>query len=185
MTNDVTNGLNRVAIGLLALSMRLDAYAMHKRLTMDTAHPKDPDPKNWRTINGSKVHLTEGKIDGGAGGKFSGKEWTGKAKHEFTPKEKLKPAPKEKGTEAEKLMSYINEQVGVDLSEHCNTKREKRGEVIVEWDDLTRNQQNSIKDLANKYGRFELVDYGGWGMRLEPKKDIAALIRGGGSQREG
>ena len=57
---------------------------------MDSAHQKDPDPKNWRTINGSKVHLTEGKIDGGAGGKFSGKEWTGKTKHEFTQKEKPK-----------------------------------------------------------------------------------------------
>jgi hypothetical protein len=80
--------LRRVALGLMALSMRLDAYAMQRGLTMDAAHPKDPDPKNWRTINGSKVHLTEGKIDGGAGGKFSGKSWTGKTKHEFTPKEK-------------------------------------------------------------------------------------------------
>ena len=170
----MANKLKRVAIGLIALSMRLDAYAMHKGLTMDAAHPKDPDPKNWRTINGSKVHLTEGKIDGGAGGKFSGKEWTGKAKHEFTPKEKLKPAPKEKGAEAEKLMSYINEQVGVDLSEHRNTKREKRGEVIVKWGDLTRNQQNSIKALANKYGRFELVECGGWGMQLKPKNKEAS-----------
>ena len=82
--------LRRVALGLMALSMRLDAYAMQRGLTMDAAHPKDPDPKNWRTINGSKVHLTEGKIDGGAGGKFSGKAWTGKTKHEFTPKEKPK-----------------------------------------------------------------------------------------------
>lgn len=84
------NKMRRVALGLMALSMRLDAYAMQRGLTMDAAHPKDPDPKNWRTINGSKVHLTEGKIDGGAGGKFTGKEWTGKTKHEFTPKEKPK-----------------------------------------------------------------------------------------------
>ena len=67
----MANKLKRVAIGLMALSMRLDAYAMQRGMTMDAAHPKDPDPKNWRTINGSKVHLTEGKIDGGAGGKFS------------------------------------------------------------------------------------------------------------------
>ena len=86
--SDVANKLKRIAIGLMALSMRLDAYAIQRGMTMDAAHPKDPDPKNWRTINGSKVHLTEGKIDGGAGGKFSGKEWTGKTKHEFTPKEK-------------------------------------------------------------------------------------------------
>ena len=171
--SDVANKLKRIAIGLMALSMRLDAYAIQRGLTMDAAHPKDPDPKNWRTINGSKVHLTEGKIDGGAGGKFTGKEWTGKTKHEFTTKEKPKAAPKKKGTEAEKLMSYINEQVGVDLSEHRNTKREKRGEVIIKWGDLTRNQQNSIKALANKYGRFELVECGGWGMQLKPKKEIS------------
>lgn len=82
--------MRRFALGLMALSMRLDAYAMHRGMTMDATYPKDPDPKNWRTINGSKVHLTEGKIDGGAGGKFSGKAWTGKTKHEFTPKEKPK-----------------------------------------------------------------------------------------------
>lgn len=91
----MANKLKRIAIGLMALSMRLDAYAIQRGLTMDAAHPKDPDPKNWRTINGSKVHLTEGKIDGGAGGKFTGKEWTGKTKHEFTPKGKAKQeAPK-------------------------------------------------------------------------------------------
>lgn len=88
--SDVRNKMRRVALGLMALSMRLDTYAMQRGMTMDAAHPKDPDPKNWRTINGSKVHLTEGKIDGGAGGKFSGKAWTGKTKHEFTPKEKQK-----------------------------------------------------------------------------------------------
>ena len=38
--------------------------------TMD-AWPKDPDPKNWRTIEGTHVHLKNGKIDGGAGGKFN------------------------------------------------------------------------------------------------------------------
>lgn len=41
-------------------------------------YSKDPNPDNWRTISGAKVHLTNGKIDGGAGGKFSGKVWTGK-----------------------------------------------------------------------------------------------------------
>lgn len=88
--SNVGNEIRRIAVGLMALSMRLDTYAMQRGLTMDSAHQKDPDPKNWRTINGSKVHLTEGKIDGGAGGKFSGKEWTGKTKHEFTQKEKPK-----------------------------------------------------------------------------------------------
>lgn len=104
--SNVGNEIRRIAVGLMALSMRLDTYAMQRGLTMDSAHPKDPDPKNWRTINGSKVHLTEGKIDGGAGGKFVGKEWTGKAKHEFIPKEK----PKESLGEGPKNVSKQNQK---------------------------------------------------------------------------
>ena len=55
-----------------------------KSQTHDANYPKDPNPDNWRTINGSKVHLENGKIDGGAGGKFSGTYWKGKVPH--TPK---------------------------------------------------------------------------------------------------
>jgi hypothetical protein len=106
----------------MALSMRLDAYAIHKGMTMDAAHPKDPDPKNWRTINGSKVHLTEGKIDGGVGGKFSGKEWTGKTKHEFTPKEKPKQEdPKAAAkSKAKKTAENIDELAACATSEVDN-----------------------------------------------------------------
>lgn len=43
---------------------------------LDENYAKDPNPENWRTINGAKVHLNEGQqIDGGAGGKFTGKEF--------------------------------------------------------------------------------------------------------------
>lgn len=42
----------------------------------DANYPKDPNPENWRTINGAKVHIgEEQQIDGGAGGKFTGKEF--------------------------------------------------------------------------------------------------------------
>lgn len=60
----------------------LKLKTMMLRVTMD-AWPKDPDPKNWRTIEGTHVHLKNGKIDGGAGGKFNGHYWTGKQKHNF------------------------------------------------------------------------------------------------------
>ena len=48
---------------------------MDKKLfmTMAMAHKtldyeKDPNPENWRTISGAKVHLDQnGEIDGGAG----------------------------------------------------------------------------------------------------------------------
>ena len=38
-------------------------------------YQKDPNPKNWVTINGARVHLDgEGKVDGGADGKLNGKK---------------------------------------------------------------------------------------------------------------
>ena len=41
---------------------------------------KDINQGNWRTINGSHVHLDEnGNYDGGAGGKFNGQHYYGKS----------------------------------------------------------------------------------------------------------
>lgn len=43
---------------------------------LDEDYPKDPNPENWRTISGAKVHLNEkGQIDGGAGSKFNKKKF--------------------------------------------------------------------------------------------------------------
>lgn len=43
---------------------------------LDEDYPKDPNPDNWRTINGAKVHLDGDKnIDGGAGSKFNKKKF--------------------------------------------------------------------------------------------------------------
>jgi hypothetical protein len=48
-----------------------------KRRSVVMDYEPDNDPENWRTIKGAKVHLNgEGQIDGGAGGKFSGRAWT-------------------------------------------------------------------------------------------------------------
>lgn len=77
----MSSKIQRIKLGLQLANLRFNT-AM---LTMDANYPKDPDPKNWRTINGSKVHLTNGKIDGGAGGKFKGKKWVGKQHHQFVP----------------------------------------------------------------------------------------------------
>ena len=41
---------------------------------------KDPNPDNWVTMKGSHVHLENGKIDGGAGGKFNGQSYKGSKK---------------------------------------------------------------------------------------------------------
>lgn len=65
--------MQHVRIRLANTHLKLVEYQLtHIR----DAYPKDPNPENWRTISGAKVHLSEGKIDGGAGGKFTGKSWT-------------------------------------------------------------------------------------------------------------
>ena len=54
----------------------MDCTEINKRRLMacEDGWPKDPNPENWRTINGAKVHLNKkGQYDGGAGGKFNGK----------------------------------------------------------------------------------------------------------------
>lgn len=65
--------MQNIRIRLANTQLKLVEYQLtHIR----DAYPKDPNPENWRTISGAKVHLSEGKIDGGAGGKFTGKDWT-------------------------------------------------------------------------------------------------------------
>ena len=68
------NNLQRIRLGLLTAKLKLDNI-----FTRDWE--KDPNPENWRTINGSHVHLVNGRIDGGAGGKFKGNEWHGQKAH--------------------------------------------------------------------------------------------------------
>lgn len=52
---------------------RMDRVKELLRLARALDYEKDPNPKNWKTINGAKVHLDKnGKYDGGAGGKFNG-----------------------------------------------------------------------------------------------------------------
>jgi hypothetical protein len=43
-------------------------------------YEKDPNPDNWITIKGTHTHLENGKINGGAGGKFNGRGYTGTKK---------------------------------------------------------------------------------------------------------
>ena len=79
-------------------------------------YEKDPDPENWRTIKGAHVHVdNEGKIDGGAGGKFNGRgalprslfPGQGKAKQtefaEVTAKRKENEEAAKKAAEAAKV----------------------------------------------------------------------------------
>lgn len=97
------NATQRIRLGLLLTNLKLGGRFSFRTFVNDKDYPKDPDPKNWRTINGSKVHLSNGKIDGGAGEKFKGNEWHGKVAHGnnsfFPPKGWVKPPPPPKEPE--------------------------------------------------------------------------------------
>lgn len=71
MKEPMRNDWNSIKLKFRVIGLRIS------RLTLDKIYPRDPNPEHWRTINGSKVHLTNGKIDGGAGGRFLGNTWTG------------------------------------------------------------------------------------------------------------
>ena len=65
---------------------------MLAKATDTKGYPDDKDPNHWRKINGSPVHLdANGNIDGGAGGKFTGKGWSS-SKHPHNPASYPKPA---------------------------------------------------------------------------------------------
>lgn len=94
---------------------------------LDENYAKDPNPENWRTINGAKVHLNEGQqIDGGAGGKFSGKEFGSNfsAEEGFSgkytaPKKFHKKAGSEESTSSHiSLSKYISEVISKMPEEH-------------------------------------------------------------------
>lgn len=64
---------------------------MLARATDTKGYPDDKDPAHWRTIHHAKVHLdASGHVDGGAGKKFDGAEWTS-IKHPHRPETYEKP----------------------------------------------------------------------------------------------
>ena len=83
-------------------------------------------------------------------------------------KEPKKPAVK--NSAAESLIDYVKQQTNIDLSKHRDTEREKRGQLLINWKELDRNQKSAIQTLAQK-GKFELIDNGGYGYILKPTKE--------------
>ncbi len=100
-------------------------------LTMD-AYPKDPNPKNWRTIEGSHVHLSKGKIDGGAGGKFTGRTWTGKVKHEYEEAPAAEPAPTPAPKPGKTPANPAPEKPGISKQEGVSQEMFERAESLYE-----------------------------------------------------
>jgi hypothetical protein len=109
-----------------------------KNIVMD--YEPDSDPENWRTIKGAKVHLNgEGQIDGGAGGKFSGKAWTS---------EKY-PHKSKAGGNSEAEKEARRQQYAKEMQKY-NKQKEQR--------EKAKEQKQSKEDEFNK---FRFGDFGG------------------------
>lgn len=108
---------------------------------LDDDYPKDPNPENWRTINGARVHVDdEGNADGGAGGRFNGnkfgEDWRSgqrsallQAASILANKEEAKKPKSKRQNSQEHLVDYIKHQLNFDVSEYRDTKYESRGTI--------------------------------------------------------
>lgn len=150
---------------------------------LDAAHTKDPNPENWRTINGARVHVdSDGNADGGAGGKFNGnkfgEDWRAGERSalmqaaaiisETKAVETKKPVKRQNAQE--RLVDYIKQQLNFDVSEYRDTKYESKGSINLDWKHMPRNIKAQITNLALKYKNFDILDNGGLGVTLKPYK---------------
>lgn len=161
---------------------------MDKTLFMIFAHrtldyEKDTDPENWRTIKGAHVHVdNEGKIDGGAGGKFNGRgalprslfPGQGKAKQtefaEVTAKRKENEAAAKKAAEAAKVKRKKERAAAQKVKREEKRKLEnERPRLKQKFNDLReayhnetdkkrkneiiKELKNTAEEYQNKYGK--------------------------------
>ena len=126
----------------------------HKTLDYE----KDPNPDNWVTISGAKVHLDEGgKINGGAKGKFNGKSYSG------TKKQRKPGAGTNTGTaeSSKKYESKAREAVEYWLHTHYKTESDKNIYASVEsvrsqMEYYVKSAERNLND-AKKTGKEDLI----------------------------
>ena len=117
-------------------------------------YEKDPDPENWRTIKGAHVHVdNEGKIDGGAGGKFNGKGvlprslFPGQGKAKQTEFAEVTAKRKEAAEAARKAAAEAKERHKKELAEARKAKLEKQRELEKKRPEL----KQKFNDLRESY----------------------------------
>ena len=125
----------------------------------------DPNPENWRTINGAKVHINnEGYIDGGAGGKFNGNGYTG------TKGGSGKSDVGEKGLAYLRSISHVNssfeEETGytartmIDMINKGKTLEEIRTELRKNIDKYSHDTDNDYRHLDKMIEAVKRADKG-------------------------
>ena len=117
-------------------------------------YEKDPDPENWRTIKGAHVHVdNEGKIDGGAGGKFNGKGvlprslFPGQGKAKQTEFAEVTAKRKETEEAAKKAAAEAKERHKKELAEARKAKLKKQRELENRRPEL----KQKFNDLRESY----------------------------------
>ena len=118
-------------------------------------YEKDPNPDNWITIKGTHTHLEGGKINGGAGGKFNGKGYTGTKKQAHVGKsteekqagnlpqeEKKEPETKTKskqGTTKSLSGASMEKVTQAFYNAYQNEKDEKVKQELKMWHDVAKD----------------------------------------------
>lgn len=134
-------------------------------------YPDDKDPSHWRRINGAPVHIdNEGNIDGGAGGKFAGKQWNSSRHPHKQMSQAVAPQPKVAAPKATPLAapkaagaltgykghSYTQAVTGAD----ANTPAGKVHNLIVGYIDTLHPTREDIADAADYIADEDLnMDY--------------------------
>jgi hypothetical protein len=130
---------------------------MMAKKTLD--YQKDPNPENWVTISGAKVHLDEGgKIDGGAKGKFNGKSYSGTKKQTHAGKQtETKPAePKNYGEMANEAVNEWFSNARSSDPDFKNIKNAVAG-VRSNYEALVRRAEKHLNE-AKKNGNKEEIE---------------------------
>lgn len=91
-----------------------------------------------------------------------------KKKSRFSTKSVVKR--QEKQSSVQTTANYIKEQVNIDISKYREPSFDGKGYITVDWKAMSRNEQNAIMLLANKYKRLIITDYGAWGKWLKIRK---------------
>ncbi len=112
-------------------------------------YAKDPDPKHWKTINGSHVHLDKnGNYDGGAGSKFNGR-------HHYGPGWKEKQSVSKRRSAEEIIYSYEMGPDAKTLPTQVLEERMKKAANYREWNqargEILQRLKNHVHEYSNKF----------------------------------
>ena len=65
------------------------------------------------------------------------------------------------------LIDFIKKQIGYDLTPVVDVRNSNRRGFTIDWNNIPRDRQRQILDLANKYSWYKVWDNGGLGKFIE------------------